>query len=205
MEIRKISIKKLGPLHQAEMEAGDLTVLVGPQATGKSLCLQSIKLFLDAGNIKEILRGYGFDWHRERDGFLSIFFGEGMNGAWGKATQLVVNDQPLSWTGIESRRYADPRAYYIPAQRVMTMENSWPRPFTFIEVHPAETSEVPNVLNKLCWLHGFIKREIPELYGTRFENKYSWVGTGGVHIIRTSREFRLVAQNGLHIAAHIEI
>jgi len=45
MEIRKISIKKLGPIQQAEMEAGDLTVFVGPQATGKSLCLQSIKLY----------------------------------------------------------------------------------------------------------------------------------------------------------------
>jgi len=63
MEIRKISIKKLGPIQQAEMEAGDLTVFVGPQATGKSLCLQSIKLFLDAGNVKEILLENSYDWH----------------------------------------------------------------------------------------------------------------------------------------------
>lgn len=42
--MKKLSINNLGPIRNAEVGFGDLTVLVGPQATGKSLFLQILKL-----------------------------------------------------------------------------------------------------------------------------------------------------------------
>lgn len=39
----------VGPITDAEVTFGDLTVLVGPQATGKSVFLQFLKLLVDSG------------------------------------------------------------------------------------------------------------------------------------------------------------
>jgi hypothetical protein len=39
----RLRIENFGPIVEAEVEFGDLTVFVGPQATGKSLFLQVFK------------------------------------------------------------------------------------------------------------------------------------------------------------------
>jgi predicted ATPase len=51
--MKKIHLEKFGPIHKANIELGDLTVLVGPQAGGKSLFAQLIKALGDAGTIRE--------------------------------------------------------------------------------------------------------------------------------------------------------
>jgi hypothetical protein len=134
MEIRKVFIKSLGPIGHADMDLGDLTVLVGPQATGKSICLQLIKLFLDAGTTMNQLLDQGYDWHKDKERFLSLFLGEGMEDIWGKQTKLVINGKPIQWRDIETRKLAYQKAFYIPAQRVVTIENSWPKPFTSFDL-----------------------------------------------------------------------
>jgi ABC-type uncharacterized transport system ATPase subunit len=40
----RLQVKQLGPIREADITFGDLTVIVGPQATGKSILLQTIKL-----------------------------------------------------------------------------------------------------------------------------------------------------------------
>jgi len=42
-------LKHIGPIQEADIEFGDLTVPVCPQATGKSIFLQFLKLLLDTG------------------------------------------------------------------------------------------------------------------------------------------------------------
>jgi DNA repair ATPase RecN len=44
-----LRIESLGQIKEAALTFGDLTVLVGPQATGKSIALQLLKLMVDAG------------------------------------------------------------------------------------------------------------------------------------------------------------
>jgi predicted ATPase len=47
--VERLRIENFGPIVEAEVEFGDLTVFVGPQATGKSLFLQIFKLLQDRG------------------------------------------------------------------------------------------------------------------------------------------------------------
>ena len=49
-----LRIENLGPIRQAEVAFGDLTVIVGPQATGKSIFLQTLKLVLDSNHCQMI-------------------------------------------------------------------------------------------------------------------------------------------------------
>ena len=41
-------LKNIGPIREANVRFGDLTILVGPQATGKSVFLQLFKPVLDS-------------------------------------------------------------------------------------------------------------------------------------------------------------
>lgn len=47
-----LTVNSLGPIRSATMEFSDLTVLVGPQATGKSILVQLLKLLVDTAHIK---------------------------------------------------------------------------------------------------------------------------------------------------------
>lgn len=80
--MKNISIRSLGPMDQADVEFGDVTILVGPQASGKSIFLQLVKLVLDSGNIIKTIKKYGFDWQGKSEHFLSLYFGDGMQGLW---------------------------------------------------------------------------------------------------------------------------
>ena len=77
----KLRLEGIAQLQRADIDFGDLTVLVGPQATGKSIALQFLKLLLDTGYIQEELSRYGLDWSRRLPDFLQIFFGEGMSAS----------------------------------------------------------------------------------------------------------------------------
>jgi len=45
----RLSLVNVGQMKRANVAFGDLTVLVGPQASGKSILLQFLKLLVDGG------------------------------------------------------------------------------------------------------------------------------------------------------------
>ena len=59
----KLDLQNLGPISEGSLRFGDLTVLVGPQASGKSIALQLLKLLVDTGTVQAELRRYGLDWN----------------------------------------------------------------------------------------------------------------------------------------------
>ena len=65
--MRRLGVFLFGPLKWADVEFGDLTVLVGPQASGKSLFVQLYKAVQDAAAIRADLKNYGFDWLRGKE------------------------------------------------------------------------------------------------------------------------------------------
>ena len=73
-----LHIRNVGQIVDANLTFGDLTVLVGPQATGKSIALQLLKLMVDAGQVQAELSRYGLDWEGELPDFLDAYLGEGM-------------------------------------------------------------------------------------------------------------------------------
>lgn len=68
----------------------------------------------------------------------------------------------------------------------------------FVEVHGATTSEVSAVEKKLIWLKDWLRAEAPELYALRANEKpYYWIQSGKFDILRTSPQYKRVAQLGL--------
>ncbi len=47
-----LRLRNIGQLTEADLHFGDLTVFVGPQATGKSIALQFLKLMVDTGQVQ---------------------------------------------------------------------------------------------------------------------------------------------------------
>jgi len=142
MSIKKISVNNLGPITQGEVEFGDLTLFMGPQATGKSILLQHFKLLNDYKYIYKYLLSKGFSLKTE-DEFLQGYLGENMNKVWNKNTQFTYTEHNKSAqnqfsiksdiTGKQIRISKDTGrsiCFYIPAQRVLIYDpDGWVKDF----------------------------------------------------------------------------
>lgn len=132
-DVKRIEASSIGPVAEAEIEFGDLTVFVGPQATGKSIFLQLLKLLLDKSAIHQELRRFSIEWRGDSQDFLDLYFGEGMAGLWDpEDSRLVVNRDEVNLTDYaRGRRYKrDDKLFFIPAQRVLSIRDGTTRPFT---------------------------------------------------------------------------
>ena len=63
----KLSLKSVGPIQSADVAFGDLTVIVGPQATGKSIFLQTLKLVLDRDHIHDTFKHHSLVFNVNRN------------------------------------------------------------------------------------------------------------------------------------------
>jgi hypothetical protein len=129
-----LRVEKFGPIEEAEVQFGDLTVFVGPQATGKSLFLQLFKLLIDRGSICERFKSAGLVWTNKPEEFLELYLGEGMGSAYSSdCTQLFYNDQQVHMErflrGTTKLKTKEERIFYIPAQRVICLSRGLPLRF----------------------------------------------------------------------------
>lgn len=127
--------ENLGQIVTGSIEFGDFTLVVGAQASGKSLFLQMFKLLVDRHQIFEALKTQGYDWLGQMDNLLNLYFGESMSGIWRDETKLTFQGKTIRRKEMVERRGGKEKAdreesmYYIPAQRVVTMTQGWPRNF----------------------------------------------------------------------------
>lgn len=130
--MKRLSLRNIGQIHDADLHFGDLTVLVGPQASGKSITLQWLKLVQDTGLIQHQLDTYGLDYGGLLPDFLNVYFGEGMSSIWRADSQVQVDGKALDMARRIGRRQPDKTetVFLMPAQRVLALPNGWPRPFT---------------------------------------------------------------------------
>lgn len=151
-----LSVENLGPIARADIDFGDLTVLVGPQASGKSILLQTLKLQLDARHIATRLRRYGLTWRAtDHRTFLEIYFGEGLGELWGDRTRVHWQGRATTARELlalleEDIAHTQPEVFYIPAQRVLVMQNGWPRPFE--SYSPGDPYVVKGFSEYIRWL-----------------------------------------------------
>ena len=131
MRLKRLCLEQVGPIQRADLKLGDLTVLVGGQATGKTIFLQFLKLILDVGAIHSQLLKYGFDWENNRNRFLEIYLGEGLHTIWSANSLLRENGRRIDLdTYVRKHRRSEKQTvFYIPAQRVLSLVEGWPRPF----------------------------------------------------------------------------
>jgi hypothetical protein len=146
----KLELRNVGQISHAELDFGDLTVLVGPQATGKSILLQFLRLLLDPGHVLAELKKYGLDWKRDRGQFLDAYFGEGMQSIWREhGSRATLNGTEIDLDALISRqrKNKEESVFFIPAQRVLTLGRGWPRPFT--DYSPGDPFAVRDFSEKL--------------------------------------------------------
>jgi hypothetical protein len=124
-------LENCGPIARADMELGDLSILVGPQATGKSIALQMLKLVQEYPAIKRTMLDFAYNPSRGRAAFIADYLGEGMSSIWDDKTIIQMDDKKLGYENIKATTVTNRESsvFYIPAQRVITFENGWPRRF----------------------------------------------------------------------------
>lgn len=126
----------MAQIKNADIEFGDLTVLIGPQATGKSIFLQLVKLLFDDQAVIRTLDHQNINWGNNLNGLLDVYFGEGMSGICSQATSIQMDSKPRSLKEIaemKERRGRRDRAesiFYIPAQRVLALRDGITHPFS---------------------------------------------------------------------------
>lgn len=136
--MKTLKINHFGPVDELDITFGDLTLFVGPQASGKSLVLQLIKLITDRKHIRKTLEQYGFSWGSDEGAILNRYFGEGMAAVWNDKTKLVIDGKTIDKNILlpkqrENIKDATEKLFYIPAQRVICLQEGWPRFFTAYE------------------------------------------------------------------------
>ncbi len=69
---------------------------------------------------------------------------------------------------------------------------------TWLEVHPASSSHIQDVINKFAWLKQWLSSSAPLL--NRMPAEYVWVASGGVHIPPNSPQRKKLAIQGIRFA-----
>lgn len=141
--VMKLSIKNFAQIESAEIDfgkAGDLTLLVGQQATGKSLILQWLKLVTDPLTIRDDWERFGANWKTEDElRPLDLFFGEGLGKGYRTGeTKVSFGGREIKpsallrrQSGRRSANHADAveSTYFVPAHRALLLTDGWPRNF----------------------------------------------------------------------------
>ncbi|MFN4144358.1 MAG: AAA family ATPase [Runella sp.] len=140
--MENIELNFFGPIKEANINFGDLTLLVGPQASGKSILLQLLKLLVDKPHIKKTLEQYSFIWGKDENKILDFYFGEGMHKIWKSNSQVVLDGKQYqknyvstSKTGrIGQTKKHEETLFYVPAQRILSVADGRPKNFMEFDV-----------------------------------------------------------------------
>src|SRR5260370_36383917 len=90
-------------MKECDITFGDLTVVVGPQATGRSIALQFLKLMVDTSNVQHEMKRYGLDWSGALPEFFDAYFGEGMRSIWRDSSSVSWDGRPVNMGQLVAR------------------------------------------------------------------------------------------------------
>jgi len=124
----RLKIRNFAQIAEADLAFSDLTVLVGAQATGKSLALQWLKVAMDGRQIVKALHDAGHPTEKS-DVLIDLIFGAGMGEAWTSASEITFNHRKLTPKGFRRIGGDKERVFFIPAHRSMLISDGWAAPF----------------------------------------------------------------------------
>lgn len=134
MVMTKLKVENFGPIKSVDVIFGDLNILIGPQASGKSLFLELFKLVMDKSCIIEILRKYNYILSKtDVDPILDYYFGEGLHSLFSKETKIEVSGKKFTTTDLlkpsKGKQNAKESVFYVPAQRILGIADGRPKNF----------------------------------------------------------------------------
>ena len=129
--MRHVSIRNFGPIDHIDIELGDLTFFIGPQASGKSITLEAMKLMEDRDSIIETLDRYNYILGHNSTRILNVYFGEGMAKMWRPDTQMILDGKELTHSKLSKVSSGkESSVFYVPAQRIVCMGDGFPKFFS---------------------------------------------------------------------------
>lgn len=138
----ELKIRNFGPIKKADIDFGHLTFLIGPQASGKSLSLELLKLIIDKQHIISTLRNYNYILSKtDARNILEWYFGEGLSALFKEETQIswaenLFTPQDLLKT-ISKQKASEVQkesVFYVPAQRILSISDGRPKNFMEYDV-----------------------------------------------------------------------
>lgn len=129
--MNSLNIHNFGPIREVNLNFGDLTVLIGAQASGKSLCLQLLKLLMDKRYVAATMDRYNYVIAKNPDNILNFYFGEGLSKLWTDKTYINDGQNVLKKSGLLGKGddNAKEQLFYIPAQRIISIADGRPKNF----------------------------------------------------------------------------
>ena len=127
-------VKNFGPIKDVNVGMGDLTILIGPQASGKSLFLELFKLIKDHDHIVSTLKIYIYILGKSPSFSLAeYYFGEGLSALITDSSQVFDDGKNvteiLTTTGIRKNARLHESVFYVPAQRILSISDGRPKNF----------------------------------------------------------------------------
>lgn len=136
--MNNLKVNDFGPIHEVDVTFGDLTVLVGPQASGKSLFLELFKLIKDRRHIISTLRKYNYILSRASvKPLLDCYLGDGLSSLVTDDTSIVYDNRHLNIENLTSGAGGaaiDEKVFFIPAQRILSIDDGRPRNFMEFDI-----------------------------------------------------------------------
>jgi hypothetical protein len=122
-------VENYGPIRRVDVPFADITVLVGPQATGKSLALQWLKLALDQKYILGTLAVNGF-YAPDPTQLAGLYFGAGYENTW-ESSKVTFNGTAVNLKKIsKAKLISGPNnTLFVPAHRALVFATGWPQQF----------------------------------------------------------------------------
>ena len=127
-------VKDFGPIENINVGFGDLTILIGPQASGKSLFLELFKLVKDHDHILSTLGRYNYILGKSPSlSLVEYYFGEGISSIVRGTTQVFANEldvtEKLTNTDSPENSAIQESVFYVPAQRILSIADGRPKNF----------------------------------------------------------------------------
>lgn len=136
--MESLEVNNFGPIEKAKVNFGDLTFVVGPQASGKSLFLELLKYLLDKDFVLSDLKRYNYVVENNNPKkILDLFFGEGMNEVFRENTEIFLNGEKQAINSLltfNKENQKTEQLFYIPAQRILSISDGRPKNFMEFDV-----------------------------------------------------------------------
>lgn len=128
--MKEFRVVNFGPIENASVMPGNLTFLVGAQAGGKSLFLETMKLWIDKDAIVDTLEKYSYVTTNDTDKVLNLYYGEGMAKIWNENSSICSDGDAFLKETLSYRiEKKEERVFYVPAQRILSLTDGRPKNF----------------------------------------------------------------------------
>lgn len=124
-------ITNFGPINSVDIQLGDLTILLGPQASGKTLFLQMLKLLIDKDHIVQTLARYNYVTNKQPDQILNYYFGDRLSSMWKDDTVVEADGKGYKKSFLLKQKAGNAveKVFYVPAQRILSISDGRPKNF----------------------------------------------------------------------------